>query len=226
MRRHLAHHATGGRARGGHGPDPGLVPDTPYAGAYGRPARARSLAAAYARPADSALGGVGGAQLGDPGSWDAVGGFDESFVYREDSDLGLRLAEHGVHLIVDPQLEIEHRGAARDAATRAARAWVSGASEVLFATRHPGAVPELETVPWNVRTRVWSGATFLISALVRTRRAAAIAGSAVDRLLPPSSACRRLECGPAGGGVSTRWPSWRQPEPECLLDPEGGRARR
>ncbi len=183
LRRHLEHHQ-GSEPVGVIGPTRDSLPDTPYARAYGRPANARSLAAAYARPERSRWLGWAAHNSLTRESWDAVGGFDESFAYREDSDLGLRLAEHGVHLIVDPQLEIEHRGAAGDAATRAARAWVSGASEVLFATRHPGASTELETAPLNVRTRVWSGATVLISTLVRTRSAAAHAGSTVDRLLP------------------------------------------
>jgi GT2 family glycosyltransferase len=183
LRRHLEHHQ-GPEPVGVIGPTRDALPDTPYARAYGRPANARSVAAAYARPEPARWLGWAAHNSLTRDSWEAVGGFDESFAYREDSDLGLRLAKHGVRLIVDPQLEIEHRGAAGNAATRAARAWVSGASEVLFATRHPDAGPSLETPPRSVRTRVWSGATVLLSALLRGRRAAGCAGWAVDRLLP------------------------------------------
>ena len=72
--------------------------------------------------------------------------------YREDSELGLRLARSGVEIVIDPELEIEHRCPATDAATRAGRAFTSGASTVAFETRHPGTHSHsgsAPTSPWD-----------------------------------------------------------------------------
>lgn len=183
VRRHLAHHV-GPDPVGVVGPTRDVLPDTPYARAYGRPANSRALAAAYARPESLRWVGWAAHNSVTRESWDAVGGFDESYAYREDSDLGLRLAEHGVRIVVDPALELEHRGAAADTVTRAARAWVSGASEVLFAARHPDIAPASHHVARTARERLWSGATRALSAVLPGRAAAARAGAVTDRLLP------------------------------------------
>ena len=140
VRRHLSHHVSGARV-GVIGPTRDVLPDSPYARAYGRAATERALQGVLDRPAEdrwmhwAAHNSVRRADV------EAVGGFDEAFVYRQDSELGLRLARSGVRMVVDPELVIEHRGASRDTRTRAARAWVSGASEVLFARTH---TPEQE----------------------------------------------------------------------------------
>jgi GT2 family glycosyltransferase len=183
VRRHLAHHC-GPEPVGVIGPTRDALPDTPYARVYGRPANSRALAAAYARPESLRWVGWAAHNSVTRESWDAVGGFDESYAYREDSDLGLRLAQHGVRIIVDPDLELEHRGAAADTATRAARAWVSGASEVLFAARHPDAPQAPARSADTRRQRLWSGATQVLSAALPGRGAAARAGAVTDRLLP------------------------------------------
>lgn len=183
LRRHLSHH-DGPQPVGVIGPTRDVLADTPYARAYGTPATARALEAGYARPAGLRWLGWAAHNSLTRETWDAVGGFDESYAYREDSDLGLRLVEHGVHLVVDPALEVEHRGAAADTATRAARAWVSGASEVLFAARHPAQASRLVAPPHGIRARVWSGATAVVAAALPTRAAAARGGALTDRLLP------------------------------------------
>ena len=157
---------------------------SPYALAYGRQAKARALTAAYARPEGLRWLGWAAHNSLTRATWDAVGGFDESYSYREDTDLGIRLADHGVRLVVDPALEVEHRGAAADTATRAARAWVSGASEVLFAARHPAAAPALATPPGRTREKAWSAATGALGCPLRGRTAAARAGALTDRVLP------------------------------------------
>lgn len=183
VRRHLAHH-TCQDPLGVIGPTRDSFPDTAYARVYGGPANARALAAAYIRPAAMQWQGWAAHNSVTRDAFDAVGGFDESYSYREDSDLGLRLMEIGVQIIVDPALEIEHRGPPVDTATRAARAWVSGASEVLFARRHP-APPRIgpPTTP-SARERLWSVATMAVSAVLVSRQSAAWAGSLVDRILP------------------------------------------
>ena len=182
VRRHLAHHAGEGLV-GVIGPTRDVLPDTRYARAYGRSASERSVAAVLAAP--------------EPERWrhwaahasvrrevlDAVGGYDETFSYREDSELGLRLARHGVRMVVDPGLVVPHRGAPADARTRVPRAWVSGASEVLFAERHPDAPVPPAPGPAAGAPRLWSVATAGVSRALPTHAAARRAGSAVDGLL-------------------------------------------
>jgi hypothetical protein len=116
--------------------------------------------------------------------FDAVGGFDEEFHYRQDSELGLRLAQSGVRMIVDPDLVVEHRGAAHDAHTRAARAWVSGASEVLFANRHKGLpVRPAAARPTSVKGTAWVWATQALATCLPRRSLAGLAGLVTDALL-------------------------------------------
>jgi GT2 family glycosyltransferase len=189
VRRHLAHHRSADRPIGVMGATRDLLPETPYARAYGRPATSRALAAAYARPPELRWLGWAAHNSVTRETWDAAGGFDESYSYREDSDLGLRLAKQGVRLLLDPALEVEHRGAAGDTRTRASRAWVSGASEVLFAARHPDVAAAVSPTPLRGRARVWSTATAVVAAALPDRVAAGRAGALVDRLLvlvPPS----------------------------------------
>ena len=151
---HLRHH----RSRPAGAPPLGVIsltrdvfPDTPYAAAYGRPANERLLAAAYARSADERWRHWAACNSVPKAAYDAVGGFDTTMGYREDSELGLRLARSGVEIVIDRALEVEHRGPATDTATRAARAFTSGASALDFEARHPGTHPTTATArdPWN-----------------------------------------------------------------------------
>ena len=184
VRRHLAHHAAGVRV-GVIGPTRDVLPDSAYARAYGRAASARAVADAIGRAPQERWRHWAGHNSVRRVDVDAVGGFDESFSYREDSDLGLRLAESGVEMIVDPHLEIPHRGAAADTRTRAARAWVSGASELLFERRHPGTAALPDTGRGgSPAQRVWRATTALLATGLRHRSTADRAGRAVDAALP------------------------------------------
>jgi len=123
---HLARH----RARPAGSPPLGVVSmtrdvfaDTAYAAAYGRPANQRLLAQAYARPADERWQHWAACNSVPRAAYEAVGGFDPTLGYREDSELGLRLAQAGVEIVIDHDLEVEHRAPAPDTATRAARAF-------------------------------------------------------------------------------------------------------
>lgn len=164
------------------GPTRDVFPDSPYAIAYGRAATTRSLRAAYARPEDQRWIGWAAHNSVTRTAWDRVGGFDPRFVYGQDSELGFRLTRAGVHLVVDPELELEHRGPALDVATRAPRAFVSGASRRLFESIH-GRVHAAGEPVRGVRARVWQGAVRSISTVVRTREGYARAGRLVDRVL-------------------------------------------
>jgi GT2 family glycosyltransferase len=186
VRRHLAHH-TSGEEVGVMGATRDVFAETPYAVAYGRPAAARSLQAAYARPpADRWIGWAAHNSV-TRDVWDTVGGFDPRFVYGQDSELGYRLARAGVRLLVDPALELEHRGPALDTATRAPRAFVSGASRRLFEAVHGRAHPPA-AVGTGVRDHAWGLAVRSVATVVRSREGYARIGQLVDgalRVVPP-----------------------------------------
>lgn len=180
---HLARH----RARPADAPPLGVVSltrdvfdDTPYASAYGRPANHRLIAQAYARPPEQRWLHWAACNSVPKAAYEAVGGFDPTMTYREDSELGLRLARSGVEIVIDPDLEIEHRGPAPDAESRVARAFTSGASEQALGHRHPGAVDTLRSdgrSPWDrVVSRVARSMT--------SHGAAREWGRRLDRLLP------------------------------------------
>lgn len=153
--------------------------DSAYAEAYGRPANQRLLAAAYSRPAEQRWMHWAACNSVPRAAYDAVGGFDISMTFREDSELGYRLARSGVEIVIDPALEIEHRGPILDVATRSARAFTSGASTRAFDQRHPGQI-----TPPNSRRSLWNQ---LVSAQARrlgSRDDAARLGRRIDMLLP------------------------------------------
>ena len=182
---HLRHH----RSRPAGAPPLGVIsltrdvfPDTPYAAAYGRPANERLLAAAYARSADERWRHWAACNSVPKAAYDAVGGFDTTMGYREDSELGLRLARSGVEIVIDRALEVEHRGPATDTATRAARAFTSGASALDFEARHPGTHPTTATArdPWN-------RAVAAAAARIDSRTAAAALGAPRRRRSAPAA---------------------------------------
>jgi glycosyltransferase involved in cell wall biosynthesis len=182
VRRHLAHHA-GPDEVGVIGPTRDVFPDTPYAEAYGRAANARSLEDAYGRRAEDRWIGWAAHNSISCAAWEQSGGFDPRFVYGQDSELGYRLARQGVGIIVDPALELEHRGPAVDTATRAPRAFVSGASRLLFESVHGRVRPRAEG-PHGARARAWRLAVTIVCTSIRSREGYARAGRLVDRSLP------------------------------------------
>lgn len=185
---HLAHH----RSRPPGAPPLGVISltrdtfaDTAYAIAYGRPANERLLAQACARPADQRWLHWAACNSVPRAAYVAAGGFDPTMSYREDSELGLRLARSGVEMLIDPALEVEHRGPATDTRTRAGRAFTSGASTVAFEQRHPdtrsAAAPP---------AGAWGRAVLLAAGRITSREDAAALGRRVDRVLEriPASA--------------------------------------
>lgn len=180
---HLARH----RARPEGAPPLGVISmtrdvfaDTPYAAAYGRPANERLLAQAYARPADERWRHWAACNSVPKSAYEKAGGFDPGMGYREDSELGLRLALSGVEIVIAPELEVEHRGPAQDTATRAGRAFTSGASTVAFDERHPGTHRAATTNG----TDPWSRAVALTARRIGSREDASSFGRRVDSLLP------------------------------------------
>lgn len=179
--RHLARHGSR-RDLAVIGPTLDVFPDTPYARAYGRDANRRALAAAYTRPADYRWVGWAANNSVHRDSWAAVGGFDPRFVYGQDSELGYRLSRAGVEIVVEPGLQVEHRGPSTTAAARVPRAFVSGASRRLFEQVHPEASRPTER-PARLRQWVWVALVWIVSRSLRTREAYARLGRVVDRLL-------------------------------------------
>lgn len=192
LRRHLAHHATG--------EDIGVVSatrdvfdDTPYARVYGRPANERTLAAAYARDEDHTWISWAACNSLRRTSFERVGGFDPAFVYGQDGELGWRLHSTGTRIVVDPALEVAHRGPTTTTAVRASRAWISGASVRAARRAHPDR-PAPAPPPARGLGRVWAVAVTALAALIRSPRAAAAWGRRVDALLPliPQPVAARL----------------------------------
>lgn len=190
---HLAHH----RGRPAGAPPVGVISmtrdrfgPTAYATAYGLRANARLLASAYSRPAADRWQHWAACNSVAKRSYEAVGGFDQSLGYREDSDLGYRLATAGVEIVIDPHLEVEHRGPAASAADRVERAFLSGSTLRAFGDRYPETI-----VSGPPATRsAWDTVTHGMSRALRSPAAARRAGTLVDRLLPatPASAGSRL----------------------------------
>jgi peptidoglycan/xylan/chitin deacetylase (PgdA/CDA1 family)/GT2 family glycosyltransferase len=180
---HLAHHT----GRPAHAAPLGVISMTrdvfessPYASAYGSRANARLLADAYARPAEDRWQHWAACNSVAKAAYDAAGGFDASLGYREDSDLGYRLAASGVEIVIDPRLEVEHRGPATSAAQRSERAFLSGSTLRDFKDRHPDAYASRAIA----RPSAWSIVTEASSKALRSPRAARSAGQVVDTLLP------------------------------------------
>jgi peptidoglycan/xylan/chitin deacetylase (PgdA/CDA1 family)/GT2 family glycosyltransferase len=190
---HLAHHTR----RGSGAPPLGVISMTrdefapsPYARAYGLVANERLLSSAYARPPADRWRHWAACNSVSLAAYDAVGGFDTTLAYREDSDLGYRLAASGVEILIDPVLEVGHRAPATRAAERAERAYLSGSTVSAFEARHPGA-----TTPTGGAGRTaWSTATNGAARLIRSPRTARASGRMVDVLLPatPGRAGRLL----------------------------------
>lgn len=194
VRRHVAWHQ-GRDDLGVIGTTRDEFPDTIYARVYGRVANERLLRSAYARPVDQRWVSWAAHNSVTRESWDLAGGFDPSFVYGEDSELGYRLHLAGVHMEIDPALEIPHLGPATTAADRIPRAFVAGASRRRFAQTHPEAGrPPVSAAPASPAARAWGLGTRTLSAIVRTREGHRRVGAAVERVIPhvPERVARRM----------------------------------
>lgn len=202
VRRHVDWHTANAAALGVIGATRDVFPDTPYARAYGAPANRRSLEAVYRRSADMRWMHWAAHNSVTRETWERVGGFDPRFTYGEDSEFGFRLFRDGVHIVVDPALEIEHRGPASSAAVRLPRAFVSWVSRREFESAHPGAHHE-NARGTSVPARLWDAAVGATSAVLRSPAAFARVGRAIDRLpasIPPALRGRLIALGVEAAG--------------------------
>lgn len=125
--------------------------------------------------------------------WEELGsGFDPRFRYGQDSELGWRIAQLGVEIVVDPALEIEHRGAPVSAANRIPRGFIAGASRRLFT--HVHGASHAEAAAQSQRPSVWGALTYATSRVLRSEAAYRRLGVVVERALPimPTMLRKRL----------------------------------
>ncbi|WP_246846617.1 glycosyltransferase [Humibacter ginsenosidimutans] len=181
VRRHVEHHATTEAPVGVIGATRDVFADTPYARAYGIPANRRHLAGVYRRRDDMIWMHWAAHNSVTRETWDRAGGFDTRFSYGEDSELGFRIHESGVRIIIDPELEIEHRGPAPDAEHRIPRAFLSGASRKAFAKAHPGVRHE-DAVWGSLRAWLWAAGVNAFTFALRSAAGCRRYGRAVDGL--------------------------------------------
>jgi N-acetylglucosaminyl-diphospho-decaprenol L-rhamnosyltransferase len=90
--------------------------------------------AARGEPASEAVNGAIVACA--PQVWDKVGGFDERFfLYFEDLDLSVRLAQHGIPVIVLAGFQVIHEGGQSTAGSRSVQRYHYIRSQILFARK-------------------------------------------------------------------------------------------
>jgi GT2 family glycosyltransferase len=191
LRRHLAWH-DGRSDVGVVGPTRDVFPATRYAAVYGGPANGRLLDTVYSRePGGRWMSWAANNSL-HRDAWAKAGGFDPRFVYGQDSELGWRLTQQGVEIVVDPALEVEHRGPSATATGRVPRAFVSGASRKLFDQVHPGARPPA-AAPRGLAV-AWNGLVATVAAGVRSPAGYERIGRLLDRVIPhlPDNIAGRL----------------------------------
>lgn len=198
--RHVAWH-NGDERVGVIGLTRNVYEDTAYARAYGRPADIRARVAARDAPPHLLYRHWAANNSITRESWELVGGFDPHFRYGQDSEFGWRLQRSGARLLIDPELEADHRGPAATVAVRLSRAFVSGASRVAFAQRHPEAVRQGsrdDSASLSPSQRMWRALVAVVAVLLRGREGCERLGRVIDAVitrLPVSLAGRLVALG-------------------------------
>lgn len=142
---HVRRHASAESPVGVVGPYRNVLPDSAYARAYGRAANERLLKnALHAEPENAWRLWAGNVSVTRETAA-LIGGYDER--YRgygwEDVDYGYRLRQHGIPVLVAPELTVDHLMAATTTHVRALRALHAGAGMSTFQEIHgPNALPE------------------------------------------------------------------------------------
>ena len=152
LSRHAAHH--GEQEVGVVGLYLNVYPETTYARVYGRGWDERFRDGAYQAPSDDHWRYWAGNVSVTQDVWQRVGPYDTAFrAYGwEDVDWGYRLAQSGTPIVLDPDLETEHRIAATTTAMRLQRAFYSGAARNRFEQKHATRIGS--SVPENTWERV------------------------------------------------------------------------
>ncbi|WP_271985812.1 glycosyltransferase family 2 protein [Pseudoclavibacter terrae] len=115
-----------------------VYPDTAYAEAYGRPHDAKFREDAYSSAPDKHWKYWAGNVSVSRAASDLVGEYDTAFrAYGyEDVDMGYRLAQAGVAVLLVPELETPHFVAATTTEIRVKRAFYSGSARADFNVKH------------------------------------------------------------------------------------------
>ncbi len=157
----------------------------PYVTAYGAAAAARRRRQFSERPAALRWIDWSAHNSVTRAAWDRLDhGFDPRFVYGQDSELAFRLVRSGLTVVLDPALEIEHRGACLSAANRVPRAYVAGASRSLFQRVHGATHDVADAVPTTTAQHVWAAGTRLTARVLRSWTAYERLGRGVEAALP------------------------------------------
>lgn len=148
--RHAAHHQ--GAPVGIVGLYQNVFPPTRYARVYGQRWDVQFRREAYAVPQDMAWRYWAGNCSVTRDTWERIGPYDTNFrAYGyEDVDWGYRLSLASVPVVLDPELETQHRIAATTTASRAQRAYYSGSARARFEGKHHVAShPDPPTSAWD-----------------------------------------------------------------------------
>nr|WP_300339544.1 glycosyltransferase family A protein [Actinomyces sp.] len=139
---HLARHAHAAQPIGVVGIYRDILPHSRYSSVYGHPREQKVRQGAYAANHPSWKYWAGNCSVTRE-TYDRLGGYSTAYVHYgwEDVDFGYRLHEIGVPVILAPELETIHHGAAISTVTRTLRAYHSGAARRTFDAQHPGVVP-------------------------------------------------------------------------------------
>ena len=129
-----------------------VMPDSPYARAYGVRSMDHLIASAYAGDIEPWRLWSANCSL-TRGTWEQVGEYSQEYAHygMEDTDYGYRLHQAGIPLVIAPELQVAHLGAPTSAHDRVMRAFHSGASRRTFEARHGSApsLPSAGTGPWG-----------------------------------------------------------------------------
>lgn len=174
---HLTHH-TPGRETGVIGIYKNILPDTPYARAYGRYRDEKFRQEAHAVPPDQRWKYWAGNVSMSRQLFEKLGGYDDRYrLYGwEDVDMGYRIDRAGGTIVIDPELATPHYLAATTTATRARRALYSGAARTIFTDKHG-----LSSLPQARPTGLW-GLVLRTLAIVSTESSVKYLGNVVDAL--------------------------------------------
>lgn len=149
---HIARHEAAAAPIGVVGLTRDILPDSPYARAYGRARASLSVAAAYRGSLPTWRHWAANCSLARE-TWQRVGPYDAAYQHYgwEDVDMGYRLHAAGIPIIIAPELETPHLGAATSVRSRTMRAYHSGAARRTFNSHHPGALepPTAGSGPWG-----------------------------------------------------------------------------
>lgn len=139
---HVARHVHSTQPIGVVGLTRDVLPDNTYARAYGTARTKAGLSASYRGQIPAWRHWAANCSVTRE-TYDRLGGYSTAYVHYgwEDVDFGYRLHEIGVPVILAPELETIHHGAAISTVTRTLRAYHSGAARRTFDAQHPGVVP-------------------------------------------------------------------------------------